>query len=152
MRTLKIERIERAELTSEPYDIPADFDPRMLLSDAWGIWYTENEPIEVTLKFHPRVTSRVRETRWHRSQQETELEDGSLLWKAKVAEPQEMIPWIRAWGADCEVLEPKELREALMGEAKVLAEKYGWSVHRGSDEHTSSDPNIRQTFRDFFGG
>jgi CRISPR-associated endonuclease/helicase Cas3 len=125
MRTLKIERIERVELTSDRYEIPAEFDPRVLLADAWGIWYTENEPVAVTLKFHPRVTQRVRETRWHRSEAETELPDGYILWQAKVAEPQEMIPWIRAWGADCEVLEPKELREILVRETKLLARVYG---------------------------
>ncbi len=125
LRTLKIERIERVELTREHYEIPADFDPRDLLADAWGIWYTEGEPIEVTLKFSRAVASRLEETRWHRSEEETKLEDGSVLWKAKVAEPQEMIPWIRGWGADCEVLEPKSLREALAKEAKKMARVYG---------------------------
>ncbi len=145
LRTLKIERIERVELTRDRYEIPADFDPRTLLADAWGIWYTEGEPVEVTLKFHPRVAQRVRETRWHRSEEEIELQDGSILWKAKVAEPQEMIPWIRGWGADCEVVEPKELRETLMGESKAMAEKYGWFV--------SSKPSDKSsTLDDFFGG
>ncbi|MEW6242631.1 MAG: CRISPR-associated endonuclease Cas3'', partial [Chloroflexota bacterium] len=124
MRTLKVERVERVELIHERYEIPTEFDPRLLLADAWGIWYTEGEPMEVTLKFHPRVAQRVHETRWHRSESETELPDGSILWKAKVAEPQEMIPWIRAWGADCEVVEPKELRDALVREARRLAEVY----------------------------
>ncbi len=145
MRTLKIERIERVELTSDRYEIPAEFDPRVLLSDAWGIWYTENEPVEVVLKFHRNVAVRVRETRWHRSEEETELQDGSIVWKAKVAEPQEMIPWIRAWGSDVEVLEPKDLREMMMGEAKAMAENYGWSIG------TLSKPTLDNTFSDFFG-
>jgi CRISPR-associated endonuclease/helicase Cas3 len=144
LRTLKIERIERVELTREPYEIPADFDPRDLLTDAWGIWYTEGEPVEVVLKFHRNVSLRVRETRWHRSEEETELQDGSIVWKAKVAEPQEMIPWIRAWGSDVEVLEPKGLREMLMGEAKAMAEKYGWFI--------SSKPSGKaSTLDDFYG-
>ena len=86
-RTLKIERIERVEITRDEYDIPADFDAHDLLADAWGIWYTESEPVEVTLKFHPRVARRVQETRWHRSEKETELPDGSILWSARVSEP-----------------------------------------------------------------
>jgi len=144
MRTLKIERIEKVELTQERYEIPADFDPRDLLADAWGIWYTENAPVEVTLKFNRSVAGRLKETRWHRSEQETELEDGSIIWKAKVAEPQEMIPWIRAWGADCEVVEPKRLRETMMGETKMMAEQYGWFI--------SSKPSGKSsTLDDFFG-
>jgi CRISPR-associated endonuclease/helicase Cas3 len=69
LRTFKLERIRRVERTGEPYTIPADFDPRDLLADAWGIWYTEAEPVEVVLRFHPRVAGRVRETRWHHSEQ-----------------------------------------------------------------------------------
>lgn len=132
IRTFKIERIRRVEISRDPYDLPADFDPRALLADAWGIWYTENEPVDVVLKFHPRVARRVQETRWHRSVEEQELPDGSLLWQARVAEPQEMLPWIRGWGADVEVLEPEKLRKALEKEARRMARLYG--VGANSDE------------------
>jgi CRISPR-associated endonuclease/helicase Cas3 len=101
--------------------------------------------VEVVLKFHPRVAHRVRETRWHRSEQVEEQPDGSLLWRARVAEPREMLPWIRGWGADCEVLEPQELREMLMGEAKAMAELYGWHVRSAAGAKSS-------TLDDFFGG
>jgi predicted DNA-binding transcriptional regulator YafY len=125
LRTLKIERIERVEITHATYEIPVDFNALTLLSDAWGIWYTEHEPVNVVLKFHPRVVRRVRETRWHRSEEETELQDGSILWKARVAEPKEMLPWIRGWGADVEVLEPEGLRQAMREEARRMVEVYG---------------------------
>ena len=128
MRTFKLERIQRIELTDRKYSIPDNFDPRDLLADAWGIWYTEAEPVEVALKFHPRVAARVRETRWHRSESVEEQADGSIVWRARVAEPQEMLPWIRGWGADAEVLAPLELRERMMGEARAMAEEYGWKV------------------------
>jgi CRISPR-associated endonuclease/helicase Cas3 len=124
LRTFKLERIQRAELTDKPYTIPADFEPRALLADAWGIWYTEAEPVEVALRFHPRVAGRVRETRWHRSERVEDQPDGSLIWQAQVAEPQEMLPWIRGWGADCEVLEPEALRKALADEARQSAALY----------------------------
>jgi len=113
VRTFKVERIQRIELTARSYAIPGDFDPRELLAEAWGIWYTEAEPVEVVLRFHPRVAGRVRETRWHRSEQIEEQPDGSLVWRARVAEPQEMLPWVRGWGADVEVVEPEELRDTL---------------------------------------
>jgi predicted DNA-binding transcriptional regulator YafY len=129
-RTLKIERMERAELLNETYTIPPDFDPRDLLADSWGIWYSEGEPVEVVLKFHPRVASRVCETRWIRSQVVEELPDGYLKWRAKVAETTEILPWIRGWGADVEVLQPAELRQTLRDEAKAMAEMYGWRVRK----------------------
>jgi len=150
IRTFKIERIQRIEMIvpARPYTIPEDFDPREKLADAWGIWYTEAEPVEVVLRFHPRVTHRVRETQWHRSEQVEEQPDGSLIWQARVAEPQEMLPWIRGWGADVEVLEPKELRERMVGEARRLATMYGWAMHRSTGEADAPD---HDRFGDIFG-
>jgi len=124
LRTFKIERIYRAEPLKEPYSLPEDFDPTALLTNAWGIWYTDEKPVEVILKFGQRVAQRVGETRWHRTEQVTKLEDGSLLWRALIAEPQEMMPWIRGWGADVEVMAPEELREAILAEIRKMGELY----------------------------
>ena len=124
IRTFKIERIERIDLLADRYTIPADFDPRQILADAWGIWYTEEEPQHIVLRFSPKVANRVRESSWHKSQQLIDEPDGSLLWLAEVAEPKEMLNWVRGWGADCEVLEPEGLRKTLVREARKLAELY----------------------------
>lgn len=128
LRTFKIERFERVELLDDTYTLPDDFDPRRLLQDAWGIWYTEGQPVEVVLKFSSKVANRVCETRWHRSEQVTELEDGGLLWRAWIAEPQEMIPWIRGWGSQVEVLDPKEVRTQIRQEMRTTAKLYGWNI------------------------
>jgi predicted DNA-binding transcriptional regulator YafY len=125
VRTFKIERIERVELLRERYELPRDFDPGALLADAWGIWYTEQQPVEVALRFSPRVASRVQETCWHHSQQVTQLEDGGVEWRAQVAEPQEMMPWVRGWGADVEVLRPEGMRETIIREVVKLRSLYG---------------------------
>jgi len=66
----------------------------------------------------------VRESIWHPLESVEDTEEGGCLWSAEVAEPREMLPWVRGWGADCEVLEPKELREALTREARELAGLY----------------------------
>jgi CRISPR-associated endonuclease/helicase Cas3 len=148
IRTFKIERIKSVTLLEEPYAIPDGFDPRDLLADAWGIWYTEEEPVEVVLRFHPFVSHRVRETRWHRSEELEDQADGSLIWRARVAEPQEMVPWIRGWGADVEVLAPDELRDWMRAETRRLAKAYGWEVHRSRDSDCSE--RRHQFFDDFF--
>lgn len=125
LRTFKVERIKTVRLLDEPYTIPESFSPQALLADAWGIWYTEAEPAPVLLKFHPRVAARVQETHWHRNATTAVQPDGYVLWKADIAEPREMLPWIRGWGGDCEVLAPEELRELLAKEARRLAKVYG---------------------------
>jgi CRISPR-associated endonuclease/helicase Cas3 len=125
VRTFKIERIRTIELLEDTrYEIPATFDPRAQLKDAWGIWFTERAPELVKLHFNRQVAKRVSETVWHHTQKISEQPDGSIIWTAQVAEWQEMVSWVRGWGADVEVLEPKELRNALTREAHELAELY----------------------------
>ncbi|MCX7839996.1 MAG: WYL domain-containing protein [Anaerolineae bacterium] len=147
IRTRKVERIESISLLNESFEIPADFDPVKLLSGAWGIWFDEeDQPTSVVLRFNRNVARRVRESKWHPSEKvEEDTRTGDLIWRAEIDEWQEIVPWVRQWGADVEALEPKELRETLMGEAKAMAEKYGWFV--------SSQPSGKSsTLDDFFGG
>jgi len=124
MRTFKIDRVERIELLKETYTIPRNFDPQQLLIQAWGIWFTDQQPIKIQLRFSPRVAARVKETRWHPTEQVSELPDDSLLWCASIAEPREMLPWIRGWGADVEVLEPQELRNQIKEETRIMHQQY----------------------------
>jgi CRISPR-associated endonuclease/helicase Cas3 len=124
LRTLRIDRILHATLTPETYSILPDEKITRMLENAWGIWYSDAEPVEVELRFSAQVAHRVRETVWHRSQVLTALPDGQLLWKACIAEPREMYPWIRGWGADVEILAPEELRQRITDEAKAMAEMY----------------------------
>lgn len=123
----KIERIQHAFLTGETFEIPASFDDERLLKHAWGIWYADRPPVTVKLRFSPTpgVIQRLEESIWHPLERIEPTEDGGRLWSVEIAEWREMLPWIRGWGADCEVLEPKELREALVKEAKRLARVYG---------------------------
>ncbi len=123
----KIERILHAFLIGETFEIPESFDDERLLKHAWGIWYAERPPVTVKLRFapNPGVIQRLEESVWHPLERIEPTEDGGRLWSVEIAEWREMLPWIRGWGADCEVLEPKELREALVKEAKKMARVYG---------------------------
>lgn len=145
LRTYKLERILRAELTEDTFELPPDFDGLSLLKQAWGVMYGD-EPTVVRLRFSPRVARRVKETVWHPSQRVDDLPDGRVEWEAQIGETLEIIPWIRGWGADVEVLEPKELREWMMGEARRLAKLYGWQAHRAA----GSDADEKHRFFDDF--
>ena len=120
----KTERIKSASLSGETFEIPADFDEQVLLKHAWGIWVGDKEPVTVKLRFNKQAAQRVQESKWHPLEDVQPTEDGGCIWSAEVAEWREMLPWVRGWGADCEVLEPEELRDALKREAQELAELY----------------------------
>jgi CRISPR-associated endonuclease/helicase Cas3 len=120
----KIERILSAVLSGETFAIPETFDEQELLRSAWGIWYGDKKPERVKLRFTQAVTRRVKESIWHPLEQVDDTEDGGCLWSVEIAEWREMLPWVRGWGADVEVLEPEGLRNAITREVQTLAEFY----------------------------
>ncbi len=145
LRTYKLERVRYAELTKETFQIPEDFDGPALLRRAWGVMYGDGEAAHVKLRFTQFVSKRVRETRWHPSEVITEHPDG-LTWEADIGDVTEIRPWIRGWGADCEVLEPASLREELTREAQRLSKLYG--IEQKGTSGTGIDQSL---FDDLFG-
>ncbi|MCX7038176.1 MAG: WYL domain-containing protein [Spirochaetes bacterium] len=129
LRTLRIDRIVEAVLTSETYVPLANEDVTKALESAWGIWYSDADPVEVVLRFSSKVAHRVHETVWHASQELEDLPDGRMLWRAHISEPREMFPWIRGWGADVEVIGPPDLRERMKQETRSLVTLYDSGVN-----------------------
>ncbi len=123
--TYRLDRILEARLTTTRFEVPSDFDEEALLRYAWGIWHSVREPQWVVLKFSPGpAAKRARESVWHPLEQWEKADDGGYIWRAPIAEWREMLPWIRGWGADVEVLEPEELRAALRRETRRLMHLY----------------------------
>lgn len=125
LRAYKLERIEAARLTREDYVVPPDFPGLDILRNAWSI-VLGKETLRVILRFSPDVKKRVLETRWHPSQQtgDDPEKPGWLRWQVDVADTLDLLPWVRGWGADCEVLEPESLRNTLKREMQKMAELY----------------------------
>lgn len=150
----RLDRIERASLSGEPANKPQGLDEQALLRYAWGIWRSDQEPQTVRLLFRvPTAVKRIKESTWHPLEKVTDTEDGGCIWEAPIAVPYEMLPWIRGWGADCEVLEPVELRNLLTTDVRRQAALYGWEVHlptRSKSEVTTDEDEDHQFFDDFF--
>ena len=122
--TLKLNRIERATATTEPFTVPDEFDSHAMLEYAWGIWFSVGHTEAVRLRFSPRVAPRVRESVWHPTQAIRDLPDGGCEWVAQIAEWREMEPWVRGWGAEVEVLEPADLRRSVAESMSAAARLY----------------------------
>ncbi len=122
IQTFKLNRIQQAEILDQDFEISHEIKMDELLSSAWGVMWGQN--IQVKLKFSLTVARRVKESFWHPSQIIEDLPDGGCLMTVKVGSTMEMSPWIRGWGPDVEVLEPKDLREQFKRWAKRLGEMY----------------------------
>jgi predicted DNA-binding transcriptional regulator YafY len=75
----------------------------------------------VRVRFVPGVARWVRERQHFAFAEEVELADGKgTLMTYRVDDLEEMKAWLLSWGASAEVLEPAELREMVLQEAKNL--------------------------------
>ncbi len=124
LRTFKVERILDAVLLDDPCTIPENFDGPRMLESAWGIMYGD-ELEEVVLRFAPSATRRLHETDWHPSQELEELADGGRILRVRVANPMEMVSWVRGWGPQVEVLAPAWMRRQMAGDAQEVVRMYG---------------------------
>lgn len=122
--TLKLNRIQDARILPEKFERPEGNMVLETLTQTWGIWVGDGEATTVKLRFHNRQYDRLRETRWHPAQRMTLEKDGYVLWQAPISEPQEMLPWIRGWGRDVEVLEPDSIRSQIASDAAATARLY----------------------------
>jgi len=125
VRVMKFARIKTARTLQATFVPPPKGEILERLDKAWAIWMTDDDPVEVRLRFTPAVASRLQETRWHPSQQLTANADGSVEMCLAIASTVEIINWVLGWGPHCEVLEPKELRDRIAGEHRDAAKVYG---------------------------
>lgn len=124
LRTFKVERILHASLTTRTFETSGNLSADELLRHAWGIWYGQ-KLVEVRLRFRePAVARRVCETLWHPSQRIQALPGSGIEWVVQIAGTTELIPWIRGWGSDVEVVAPDELRTFIAEDMQKAARLY----------------------------
>ncbi len=123
LRTFKVERILKVSLTTHKFVRDDTLDVNNLVQSAWGIWYGETLT-EVRLRFSPQIARRVKESIWHPNQRVTDLPDGGVEWCVEIAGVTELIPWIRGWGPDVEVVSPPDLRQRIAEDTRRAAALY----------------------------
>jgi predicted DNA-binding transcriptional regulator YafY len=122
-RTFLVDRIQYAKLTDLQFAIPGDFSLKDHFKNAWNI-LQDKALVTVRIRFGPRVARIIREGRWHESQSLESRADGGVVLTVRVAGWEEIKRWIAGFGAEAEVLEPKELRESLAADGAALVKLY----------------------------
>jgi len=61
----------------------------------------------------------------HHTQNIEELSDGSIIYSVTLGDWKEFSIWLGSFGANAEVIEPKELRDYMIEEARKVLRIYG---------------------------
>jgi predicted DNA-binding transcriptional regulator YafY len=123
IRTFVVDRMKRINLTDENFAPPVGFSLENYLRHSFGM-FTE-DLVRVKVRFHKSLTRYLLERRWHPSQKNKKLKDGSLELTLEVAGTKEIKTWIMGFGPLARILEPaslvKEIKEDLAKSLKCYA-------------------------------
>ena len=132
IRAINIKRIRRAKITNNTYKIPEQFDTRRYLQQGWNDSSEAASDVDVVLLFAPEAAPHLYENQWpsrHYRDRVERLPDDSLKVTLYVDDWQELLPWIRSWGAQVEVLGPPLLRQQCALEAAQMEARYRQLAH-----------------------
>lgn len=126
VRAFKLQWLKRIELLQGRYETPAYLDRRRYLAGLWGTVNGEavEQPVDVVLVFSGDLAPRIKERTGHTAQRVTVLSDERCALSFQVADWREVLPWVRSFGAQVEVLEPKAMREFIAAEAEKISQSY----------------------------
>lgn len=126
VRTFKLSRMANLSLHQDTYEPDPDFDPKVFLSDAWGVIGSEN-PLTVTVRFAAEAAYRVLEGGFPNATLirrdgcvEVEFRAGT----DRTGLPRELMPFLLGWGPRAEVLSPPHVREAWLAELRETLARY----------------------------
>ena len=122
IRLFALDRIKSLDATTEHFETPDDFDVDSLLQSSFGAFI--GDPVEVVIRFAADVAGYIEEKVWHASQQIEKQDDGSILFRVKVAGTDEIKFWVMTWGAKAQVIEPLSLRDAIISEVDDMRDAY----------------------------
>lgn len=123
IRMFSTVRIRGAEPTGTKFDRPEDFDITVYLGNSFrAVRGDGDQTWTVRLKFRSEMAGRIREKIWHHSQTLEDHPDGSVIMHLQVSSLIEIRRWVLYWGADCEVLEPQELKHDVAETARQILE------------------------------
>lgn len=121
VRMFKVGRIRSLIETSEPFEVPPDFDLDGYFGGGWGILRSaDGQPERVALVFNPEAGRWITDELWHPAQELSTEPDGSVRFSVTVPITPELIRWVLGYGARVRVETPRALREAVVAEAEAV--------------------------------
>ncbi|GAB6068943.1 WYL domain-containing protein [Thiomicrorhabdus hydrogeniphila] len=123
LRTFALEAIKDLKILEKTIQIISKETLKDHFESSYGI-YAGKADKQAILKFSPYIARWVKDEMWHPQQISQYHKDGSYQLQIPYNKDEELIQDILQYGAEIEVLAPKELREKLKEKLQKTLEKY----------------------------
>jgi len=124
LRTFAVERVRRASLQEETFTPIAELDADPFKHSMGAYRGTTAATSRVQIRFHPRISTYIKERSWHSSQRLKDRTDGSLVMTMDVCDDYTLRSWILSFGRAARVLAPAELVEWISEELGQAGRQY----------------------------
>jgi len=123
MREFNVKRIKSLSALSEYFPKSSRVSVKEYFKDSLGAF--GGKPFKIKLEIRPPFAQSVQEKQLVSNQKIKVLEDGRILFEAKVSGRPDVVRWILGMGEHCKVLEPGDLREEIMKIYSIAGKQYG---------------------------
>ncbi len=122
VRFFKIPRIHDYEILDENFCINIKYDIREVVSKSFGIY--NDELIDIIIKIHYPMSEIVKEKQYAVEQFIEEIDEDTIMFKARMKGYKEIKSWVLSMGSLAEVIAPKKLKDDILAEVKTMIELY----------------------------
>jgi len=119
IRILAIHRMIDIELTDTPFEPVRE---RKKEKDVFGIEL--EKPFKVKIAFTAQVASYIRKRTWSRDQKIVDSKDGGVILTMVAGNKNEVFSWILSFGLQARIIEPEDLRLAMLNHVVELRNCY----------------------------
>ena len=121
----RLDRVSNARLSSDPAQLPSDFDLDGWLAQSFGIW--REDTYDIILRVFAEAADRAREWQFHPHQTVEELDNGDLLVRFSAGSLREMAEHLFQWAGELRIEGPVELKREMRKRAKAALNMTGAS-------------------------
>lgn len=123
IRFFVVDRMQKIRLIEDSFTMLPGFSLESYLRHSFGMM--REDLVRVKVRFHRSLTRYLLERRWHPSQKNKRLKDGSLELAFEVAGTREIKTWILGFGALARALEPASLVTEIKEDLEKSLRSYG---------------------------
>lgn len=123
IRDFVLDRVSDAKMTEKDFSPPMPDEIAKHLSASFGIFKGQGKG-RVAIRFNHFRARWIRSQKWHKDQEIVENPDGSIMLTLPVSHFAEIKMEILKFGADAEVMAPKELRDEVKKEIEKMKRVY----------------------------
>ncbi len=123
--SMALHRIKELEISDRSFDYPKGFDVEEYFNDS--LFKFEDKKHRIKLVFSPQIKDYILEREWYPDQMERLHRDGSVELTFDSDINMILTGWIKGFGSNVRVLEPKELTEQIVNDLTANLYQYSTS-------------------------